>query len=484
MGSLTKKLIITTIASLILVVGLATRGYALPAAQSEAIQTLLDDARRVSGVPGISVSIIDGDETFYFSSGFADRENGLPASENTIYELASVSKAFTSTGILLLEEQGLLSMTDPIQNYLPWLTLKYQGIPVDMQTVTLNDFLHHTSGLTNGKHIQGIPQGDTPDMLRKTVDLLVDAELAFLPGEQYSYGTVNYDVLGLVIEVVSGQSYENFMTQQVFQPLGLHNTYVYKADAQATGQMAQGYRTSFFITTPYDAPDYAGNKPAGYIMSSAMDMTRWMNIQMGFIQDIPEVFNTIILKSHQGDTSVPDINGMYYAAGWSVNTDRTIVEHTGGNPNFATQVTMLPDERFAVCLLSNSANTNIELVKSIKNILDGDLAQSYKMSARQILDIVLSSVTMIACLSAVALFLLGLRRKKRNTRQQTTKKRQLTSMVWLTVTVAMCIMCWMFPVFSGYDWSTILVWQTYSILTTFISLTLLSMATTWLVYVR
>lgn len=484
MGSLTKKLIITTIASLILVVGLATRGYALPSAQSEAIQTLLDDARLTSGVPGISVSIIDGDETFYFSSGFADREKGLPASENTLYELASVSKAFTGAGILLLEEQGLLSMTDPIQNYLPWFTLKYQGMPVDMQTLTLNEFLHHTSGLTNGKHIQEIPQGNAPDMLYKTVDMLVDAELAFPPGEQYNYGTVNYDVLGLVIEVVSGQSYENFMTEQVFQPLGLHNTYVYKADAQPTGQLAQGYRTSFSITTPYDAPDYAGNKPAGYIISSTTDMARWMNIQMGLIQDIPEVFTTVIMKSHQSNSSFPDINGMYYAAGWSVNTDRTIMEHSGGNPNFATQVTILPDERFAICLLSNSANTNLELVKSIKSMLDGNLEQSYKMSARQLLDVVLSSVTMIACLSAVALFFLGLRRKNRNTRRQTTKKRQLLTMAWLMITVAMCILCWIFPVFSGYDWSTILVWQTYSVLTTFISLALLSMAVTWFVYVR
>jgi CubicO group peptidase (beta-lactamase class C family) len=484
METLIKKFIVTTIVSLILFAGFATPVYALSDAQSMAIQTLLDDACRISGVPGMSISIIDGDETFYFSSGFADREKGLPASENTLYELASVSKAFTGAGILLLEEQGLLSMTDPVQKYLPWFTLKYQGMPVDMQNFTLNDFLHHTSGLTNGKHIQNIPQGNTPDMLQKTVEMLVDAELAFPPGEQYNYGTVNYDVLGLVIEVVSGQSYENFMTEQVFEPLGLHNTYVYKADAQATGQLAQGYRTSFSITTPYDAPDYAGNKPAGYIMSSSMDMARWMNIQMGVIQDIPEVFKAVIMKSHKGNISVPDVNGMYYAAGWSVNADKTIIEHAGGNPNFATEVAILPDERVAVCLLSNSANTNIELVKNIKNILDGNLSQSYKISDRQLLDIVLSSVTIIACLLAIAFFLLGLRGKKMNKRQQITKKRMLITIVWLMVTVAMCIMCWVFPMFIGYDWSTILVWQTYSILTTFISLALLSLSVTWFVYAR
>lgn len=477
-----KKIIVTMIASLILFTGFATPVYALSGAQSVAIQTLLDDACRISGVPGMSISVIAGDDTFYFSSGYADREKRLPASENTLYELASVSKAFTGVGILLLEEQGLLSMTDPVQKYLPWLTLEYKGMPVDMQSLTLNNFLHHTSGLTNRKHIQSIPQGSTPDMLRKTVEALVDAELAFPPGEKYEYGTVNYDILGLVIEAVSGQSYESFMTEQVFRPLGLYHTYVNKEEAQATGQLAQGYRSSFFITSPYVAPDYAGNKPAGYIMSCTKDMARWMNVQMGVVQDIPEVFKTVIMKSHQGNVSVPDANGMYYAAGWSVNVDKTIIEHVGGNPNFSTDVAILPNERTAFCLLSNGANTNIGLVKSIKDILDGNLTQSYKISGTQLLDIILSSATIIVSLLAIIFFLLGLRRKKMNKQQSITKKRILITVVWLTVTIAMCIMCWVFPMLIGYDWSTLLVWQTYSILTVLISLALLTASITWFAY--
>lgn len=175
-----KKTIVFVLSILILFSGFATQSYAsFSDTQSAAIQALLDDARRISGVPGMSISILADDEVFYFSSGYADRESGLSASENTLYELASVSKAFTGMGILLLEEQGLLSMTDTVQKYLPWFTLKYQGKPVDMQSLTLNNFLHHTSGLTNSRHSQNIPQGNTPDLLQKTVEMLVDAELAF-----------------------------------------------------------------------------------------------------------------------------------------------------------------------------------------------------------------------------------------------------------------------------------------------------------------
>ncbi len=475
-----KSIIVFVIAALILFSGFATPSYALSDSQSDSIQTLLDDACRISGVPGMSISILANDEELYFSSGYADREKGLSASENTLYELASVSKAFTGMGILLMEKQGLLSMTDPIQKYLPWFTLKYQGKPVDMQSVTLNNFLHHTSGITNGSLSQNIPQGNTPDMLQKTVEMLVDTELSFYPGEQYSYGTVNYDVLGLVIEIVSGQSYEDYMKKQVFQPLGLHQTYVYKEDAQATGQLAQGYRSSFFMTTPYDAPDYAGNKPAGYIISCTKDMARWMGIQMGIVQDIPEIFREVIETSHQGDMSVSDVNGMFYAAGWSVNSDQTIIEHPGGNPNFATEVVILPNERTAICLLTNGANTNINLVLKVKEILDGNLSQSYEISGTQFLDITLSSATIICCLLAVLFFLLGLRRKKMNERQPMTKKSIIATVICLIATV----MCWVILMLIGYNWSTILIWQTYSILTALISLALLTACITWFVYTR
>ena len=477
-----KRIIITIVILFILFTGFVSPVHALSEEQSVAIQKLLDDACRISGVPGMSISIISGNETFYFSSGYADCEKGLLASENTLYELASVSKAFTGVGILLLEEQGLLSMNDPIHKYLPWLTMEYKGMPIDMQGFTLNQFLHHTSGLTNRKHIQSIPQGSTPDMLRKTVEALVGTELAFLPGEQYKYGTINYDVLGLVIEVVSGQSYESFMIEQVFRPLGLYHTYVYEEDALATGQLAQGYRSSFFITRPYDAPNYAGNKPAGYIMSCTKDMARWMNIQMGVVQDIPEVFKSVIQKSHNGNMSVPDVKGMYYGAGWLANADKTIIEHSGGNPNFSTRVAMLPSEGTAFCLLTNGANTNIALVKSIKDILDDNLTQSYKISSTQLWDIILSSATIIISLLAIIFFLLGLHRRKMNKQQEISKKGILHRIVWLIVTVVMPIICWTFPMLMGYDWSTLLVWQTYSILTSLISLVLLTASITFFIY--
>ena len=477
-GEYMKKAIVLILTILILFSGFTTLGYAAPDAQSAEIQALLDDACRISGVPGMSLSIRADDEVSYFSSGYADRENKVSASENTLYELASVSKAFTGMGILLLEEQGLLSMSDPVQKYLPWFTLKYEGRTVDMESLTLNHFLHHTSGLVNIRHTQLIPQGNTPDMLRRTVEKLADAELAFPPGNQYDYGTVNYDILGLVIETVSGQRYEDFMKEKVLKPLGLNQTYMYQEDARATGQLAQGYRSSFFMTFPYNAPDYAGNKPAGYIISCTKDMSCWMDIQMGIVQDIPAIFHRIIEKSHQGDRSVPAVDGMYYAAGWSVNAEQSIIEHQGVNPNFTTEAAILPDERTAICLLTNGVNTNISLVLKVKDILDGNLTQFYEIGGTQFMDIVLSAVTITFIILAALFFLLGLRRKKSNERQPMIKKTILVIAVLLTIAFVLCMICLVL------DWSTILVWQTYSVLTALISSALLSASIAWFVYMH
>ena len=173
---------------------------------------------------------------------------------------------------------------------------------------------------------------------------------------------------------------------------------------------------------------------------------------------------------------------MYYGAGWSINSDTTIIEHGGVNPNFSTQVTIFPNEKQALTLLTNNAHTNnINLVKGIKEILEGNFTQSYQRSAAQLCDIVLSSATIIFIILAIIFCLLGLVRKKRNKQKSVIKKRvHITA--WLTVTITILIISWIFPKFIGYDWSTLLVWQPYSLIAALISLVILSASITWFVW--
>ncbi|MFC6347788.1 serine hydrolase domain-containing protein [Vagococcus carniphilus] len=281
------KKILLTIISIPFFFIFSTTTYAINQNQSVAIQNLLDEACKKSNTPGISVAIVSEKETSFFSSGYSNLDKKIPADEQTIFELASVSKAFTALGILKLEKQGLLSRTDKIQDYLPWLAFNYRGKSVDMNQLTINNFLNHTSGLTNRKHSATIPEGNSPDMLEKTVKNIKQADLAFLPGESHEYGTINYDILGLLIEVVSGKNYEEFMTSEIFQPLNLKNTYVTSNEIKNSESLSLGYRSFFFHPLYYEAPEFRGNTPAGYLLSNSKDLARWMSIQLNQTTDIP-----------------------------------------------------------------------------------------------------------------------------------------------------------------------------------------------------
>lgn len=424
--------------------------------QFEAIQALLDEASRKSGAPGISVGIVDGEDVYYFSSGDVD--------EATYYELASVSKSLTALGILLLEEEGELALNDSVVEYIPWLEWNYQGEPVDMRDVTLSDLLYHTSGITNNKHFQDIPQGDSSDMLEQTVRVFQDAELEFVPGTTFQYGTINYAILGLVIETVTGKSYEQFMLEEVLAPIGLEQTFLYPDQAASNGDLVPGYRTTLFVTHSYDAPAFAGNKPAGYIISNAENMVRWMQIQLGQAEDISDTFKRVVEKLHQADQTVSPVDEFYYGGGWFIGADEPIIEHSGVNPNYSTQVKMLPEEHICVAVLGNHADINhLSLVEGVKSILDGsDLSAEYARSAVQKVNLILSAVTIVFVLLTVILIALIARGKRGNGHYK----------FWGTLTLLLLAGTAYLAPALGYTWLILLIWQPISQLTALISLIL------------
>jgi len=479
-----KLIVVLLILSLFIVFN--TTAFALPYEQTSAIQSLIDEAQRISGAPGISVAVSANGETYYFSSGLANREMEVPASEDTLWELASVSKAFTALGLLYLEEQGLLSLTDSIAHHVPWLTFQYKGQSVDMQNVRLYHFLYHTVGITNLQHINLILNREGPDTIKNTVEALIDAELAFSPGERMEYGTKNYIVLGLVIESVSGQSYENFMEERIFQPLGLTQTFANRDHATATGNFAQGYINTFiFATLRRDSPEARGSVPTGYIITSAKDMARWMEIQLGMKEDIPAIFKEITPRSHIGNQSVEADYFMgryfYYAAGWMICVDGNSIEHGGDNPSFVTYVRLLPEEQIGITILSNSTAGNvISIADNITEMLRGHSGTRYSLSMIQLLDIVFTIITVLGSIFTIVFFLLGLRKKRQGNKKRTiSKKRMILIALWSVITLIIGISPHI--AIGGVLIVFLLMWMPYSLLTGLIILTLLCGSITWFV---
>lgn len=310
--------------------------------QVEKIEAFIKKQMTVGNIPGMSVVIVMGDQTVYEKGfGFADLEKKIPVTPTTMFEMGSTSKAFTGLGLLRLENEGLLKLSDPVEKYLPWLKMKYNGKEVP---VTVGQFLHQTSGIPF-ESVATIPAATGDDALEKAVRNIVGMELRHEPGSKFFYATINYDVIGLVIQKISGKPYEEYMKEKILQPLGLSETRLFREEGKG---MAVGYKRCFNKLAAYDAPMYRGNTPAGYVITNARDLARWLKIQMGTIE-YTDFDKALIEKSHISDPDLPDSN---YAVGWFVLKNYQYITHSGDNPNFSSFIGF-GDEKVGVAVQSN-----------------------------------------------------------------------------------------------------------------------------------
>jgi len=302
-------------------------------------------------IPGLGLVIVNGDQPVYMKGfGYADAEKKIPVTDDTLFELGSTSKAFTALAALQLEKEGLINLDDHVSKYLDWFSATYKGKKFE---ITLRQVLHQTSGIPF-KSIALIPESNAADALQQTVRNLKGIELVRVPGTAFEYATINYDIIGAVIEKVTRMSYEEYITKRVLQPLELTHTQV-GAD-KSNPLMAKGYKVSFFTPRPYDAPVYRGNYPAGYIVSNVKDMTRWVQLHMGLLEPGAGM-REFMEKSHQPDRSVNPMPATLasYGMGWMVHEyGSRLIEHGGQNPNFTSYIAFRPGEKIGVVVMANS----------------------------------------------------------------------------------------------------------------------------------
>lgn len=443
----------------------------LEAADYDEIYAQIEKLMEKTNVPGISMVIVSAEQTRYISFGYADRENMIIADENTLYEIGSMSKAFTGLAILLLEEEGKLSLDDDIQDYLPWLELKYKGIYQGKQInepvkVTIKNFLYHTSGIPY-ESIVGITPSSDDMALENTVRTLAGSYLKEYPGEVYNYATINYDVLGLVIEEVSGMTYEEYVEKNILIPLGLFDTYVDREKAEKTGRLAKGYKTKFFFPRLTESPEFRGNVPAGYYISSAADMERWIRIQLG-LTEVPEIYQRIIERSHISDTTVRPSYNDFYGAGWQIELQAKEYMHSGINPNFASMIYMEPLRSYGICVLSNlSANTAGYINSNTTDLLKGKKIEmmKYRDSFFQSYDAVFSLASIIGILLIIFYLIAMIRvigdiKSGRRCKNKQFHVGQLIIGIFMYMYAMICIYYLPHIMFSRITWKAVLIWGT------------------------
>jgi len=348
-----QALLLAIVAAVMLLSGQAAAASpVLDAEKLDRIDAYIRSQMNKAGIPGLSVVIVEGDRTVWSQGyGWADRAADKPVTNETLFELGSTSKAFTALAVFRLEREGRLELDAPVSRYLPWLRFTFKGKETD---VTLRQLLHHTGGVPF-RTIGGIPEGDDEGALERTVRTLAGLRLEHEPGEKFEYATINYDVLALVVQQAAGQPFEQYMREQILDPLGMTGTYMFRAPQGA--DIAQGYKPGLLRARAYDAPAYRGNTAAGYVVSSASDMAKWLKIQLGTASGLgldPE----IVRESHLPDTTVaPNPDGSSYAAGWGVFQKGTgELAHEGNNPNFSSFIVFRPQDSVGVAILANQSS--------------------------------------------------------------------------------------------------------------------------------
>ena len=317
--------------------------------------------------------------------GYADFNSKRNLNDSSVFELASVSKQFTAMGIMICKERGLLSYDDNIKKFFP--DLLYDNI-------TVRNLLTHTSGLPSyeaqfekywdRKKIAF--NKDIVEMLELRKDTLL-----FKTGSKWMYSNTGFAILAFIIEKVSGSSYNDFMTKNIFQPLGMTNTYIYNS-RRTTGKIPANYALGFVYSDSlkrYILPDSLkkfdmvyyldGIVGDGCVNSTTGDLLKW---------DRALYANKLVSKSSLDEmlsplvqTSLSDTTNFYgFGVGVQPHSPRgKVIAHTGGWPGYATLLVRRVDIDETIIVLSNNETSNGQLRAGIESILaDEDLLMPYE----------------------------------------------------------------------------------------------------------
>ncbi len=298
--------------------------------------------------------------------GYANRSFNVPNKIDTKFNLGSMNKMFTAVAILQLVEKGKLVLDGKIIDYVP----DYPNKDVASQ-VTIHQLLTHTSGL--GNYWTEEFMKTSRDLIREIKDylpLFVNDSLLFEPGSQYSYSNAGFMVLGYVIEKVTGQSYFDYVRENIYKPAGMINTDAYEND-YVVPNIAIGY------TTFQARPDEIKNNlfmhvvkggPAGGGYSTVEDLLMFSNALMN-----DKLLSQSYTKMAISGKVKTDPNVMYaYGFRDRVENGHHIVGHTGGFPGISSYLGIFTDLGYTVAVLSNFDNGSTELVLFIEELLVGE----------------------------------------------------------------------------------------------------------------
>jgi len=329
------------------------------AAAIERAREIVERHRESLGIPGISAAVgIDGKIVWSEGFGYADLENRVPASERTLYRIGSVSKPVTATAVVQLATSGKLDLDAPVQRYVP-------SFPEKQQVVTTRLVAGHIAGIRHYAGNESIGEGQRHyDDVVDSLVIFQDDPLLFDPGERYSYSSYGWNLISAVVQNAAGEDFLTYMQRNVFDPLGMNDTY-----ADDPRWIIDG-RTRFYSSSPngtINAPfvDNSYKWAGGGFIASVDDLVRFGSAHLGD-GFLPQAALDLLFTSQR--TNDGEETG--YGIGWSVGSlgalfpedsplrgsalaDLPVVHHGGSSVGGRAFLLLVPDERMVVALLVN-----------------------------------------------------------------------------------------------------------------------------------
>ena len=296
-------------------------------------------AVKVDGFGGSILIARNGKPVISKGYGMANIELNVLNTPQTVFRLGSVTKQFTAMVIMMLQERGKLSVSDPICKYLP-------DCPAAWKPITVKNLLTHTSGIPNYTSFPGFAKTAVlPTLPAEMIGQLKDRPLEFAPGEKFAYSNSGYYVLGEIIERASGKTYAEFLQENIFAPLGMKQT-GYDNPLEIIRNRAAGYQRQGgeIINAAY--MDMTIPFAAGALYSTTGDLLIW---------DQALYTEKLVSRKSLDEIFTPFKGESGYGYGWSIGKtfDRRVIAHGGGIYGFATQITRFPEDRVTVIVLSN-----------------------------------------------------------------------------------------------------------------------------------
>jgi CubicO group peptidase (beta-lactamase class C family) len=325
--------------------------------EQEQIDAYIHTRMQAAHIPGLALGIVRGKEVVYLKGYGIAGPDGRSVTPQTPFILGSTSKSFTALAVMQLVESGKIDLDAPVTDYLPWFRAADAAASA---RITVRNLLNQNSGLPVDAGREGFAENDQGDAaLENGIRQLAGVQLNHPAGQAYEYANENYTMLGLIIQAVSGRSYEEYIQSAIFAPLHMRHSAATISDP-AVSDLASGYRSWLFWPVPFDAPYPRRMTPAGLLISSAEDMAHYLIAQLngGTYGENQVVSPAGVAALHTAGAPINASSA--YGMGWVIDhqSQGTRVEHNGDVSTFHSNLLLLSEEQLGIVILTNIGGMN------------------------------------------------------------------------------------------------------------------------------